>query len=85
MIKKDIKIISEHGLHTRPAAKFVHAAQKFQSEILITSNKKSVNAKSLFKLQTLGLSQGTIITLSANGIDEKEAIKNLEKILLEME
>ncbi|WP_343192651.1 HPr family phosphocarrier protein [Buchnera aphidicola (Taiwanaphis decaspermi)] len=81
MFKKKIEITTKNGLHTRPAAKLVKEAKKFLSEITISSDGKIVNAKSLFKLQTLELTQGKIITLSAHGEDEKQAIKHLAKII----
>ncbi|WP_343183135.1 HPr family phosphocarrier protein [Buchnera aphidicola (Neophyllaphis podocarpi)] len=84
MLKKEIKIKSTNGLHTRPAAQLVKKAKEFSSNITITANGKSANAKSLFKLQTLGLIQGTIITLSAEGDDEKKAIKHLTETINEL-
>lgn len=85
MLQNKITINSLHGLHTRPAAEFVKEAKKFVSEIFIIYKGKSINAKSLFKIQTLGLVQGSIITLSAAGEDEKKAIKHLSKIMTELE
>ncbi|QCI27057.1 HPr family phosphocarrier protein [Buchnera aphidicola] len=84
MFQKNVKIISPNGLHTRPAAKFVKSAKKFKSEIIITTNNNSANAKSLFNLQTLNLTKGTVITITANGTDEKDAVKYLTKILMEL-
>lgn len=81
MFQKEIVITNPHGLHTRPAALLVKEAKKFVSEINIISNGKSVNAKSLFKLQTLGLVKNSLITISANGEDEKIAVENLEKFI----
>ncbi|QFQ32810.1 HPr family phosphocarrier protein [Buchnera aphidicola (Aphis fabae)] len=85
MFQNEIKITALHGLHTRPAAEFVKEAKKFISDIHIIYNGKSVNAKSLFKIQTLGLVHGSLITLSAEGKDEKEAIEHLSKIMTELE
>ncbi|CAL4318173.1 HPr family phosphocarrier protein [Buchnera aphidicola] len=81
MFEKKIYINSPNGLHTRPAAQLVQEAKKYNSKITITSNGKTANAKSLFKLQTLGLSQGSKITLSANGSDEKKAIEKLSTLM----
>ncbi|SET04493.1 phosphocarrier protein Hpr [Thorsellia anophelis] len=81
MYQQDVVIIAPNGLHTRPAAQFVKEAKNFTSEITVISNGKSASAKSLFKLQTLGLSQGTTITLQAEGEDEKEAVEYLAKLL----
>ncbi|CAL4326131.1 HPr family phosphocarrier protein [Buchnera aphidicola] len=85
MFQNKITITAPHGLHTRPAAQFVKEAKKFISDVYIIFNGKTVNAKSLFKIQTLGLVRGSIITLSAEGEDEKTAIKHLSKIMTELE
>lgn len=85
MFKNEVKITAPNGLHTRPAAQFVKEAKKFISEISIIYNGKTVNAKSLFKIQTLGLIQGSIITLLAEGEDEEQAIKHLSTIMTELE
>lgn len=85
MFQNKIKITAPHGLHTRPAAQFVKEAKKFISDISIIYNGKSVNAKSLFKIQTLGLSHGSLVTLSAQGEDEKKAIEHLSEIMTELE
>jgi phosphocarrier protein HPr len=62
MFQQEVTITAPNGLHTRPAAQFVKEAKGFTSEITVTSNGKSASAKSLFKLQTLGLTQGTVVT-----------------------
>ncbi|QJC34284.1 HPr family phosphocarrier protein [Enterobacteriaceae endosymbiont of Donacia cinerea] len=81
MLQKEIIIHNNHGFHTRPAAIFVKEAKNFISDITITSQGETVNAKSLFKIQTLGLTKGTLIILKTSGIDEKKAIEHLTKII----
>ncbi|WP_343155180.1 HPr family phosphocarrier protein [Buchnera aphidicola (Kurisakia onigurumii)] len=81
MISKKIVITAENGLHIRPAAVFVKEAKKFKSDITITLEKNTVNAKSLFKLQTLGLTKGTTVILSIHGNDEKKAMESISKII----
>ncbi|MGO2345881.1 MAG: phosphocarrier protein Hpr, partial [Providencia sp.] len=77
MFQQEVTITAPNGLHTRPAAQFVKEAKAFTSDISLISNGKSASAKSLFKLQTLGLTQGTVVTISAEGEDEKEAVEFL--------
>ncbi|BBI01070.1 phosphocarrier protein Hpr [Buchnera aphidicola (Nipponaphis monzeni)] len=84
MLHRDIVIKAVNGLHTRPAAQFVQAAKKFSSNITITNQGKTTNAKSLFKLQTLELVHNSIIRLSAEGIDEKEAIEYLSNLMTKL-
>ena len=81
MFQQEVTITAPNGLHTRPAAQFVKEAKGFTSEITVTSNGKSASAKSLFKLQT----QGTVVTLSAEGEDEQKAVEHLVKLMAELE
>lgn len=81
MLQKKIHINSPNGLHTRPAAQLVQKAKKYVSNITVISNGKKASAKSLFKLQTLGISKGSTIILSAEGEDEKEAINKLSNFI----
>ena len=88
MFQQEVTITAPNGLHTRPAAQFVKEAKGFTSEITVTSNGKSASAKSLFKLQTLqtlGLTQGTVVTISAEGEDEQKAVEHLVKLMAELE
>lgn len=84
MFQQDVTITTANGLHTRPAALFVREAKNFEAEITVISNGKIANAKSLFKLQTLGLSEGTVITISAEGVDEQRAVKQLIELMAEL-
>ncbi|CAD6510538.1 phosphocarrier protein Hpr [Candidatus Profftia tarda] len=85
MFQTDVTITALHGLHTRPAARFVKEAKGFTSEITLTSHGKSASAKSLFKLQTLALTKGTVVTITAEGEDEQEAVKYLVRLMAELE
>ena len=60
-------------------------AKAFLSDITVTSAGKSASAKSLFKLQTLGLTQGTVITISAEGEDEQKAVAHLVALIPTLE
>ena len=77
MYQKSVEIIAPNGLHTRPAALFVKKAKEFESKIAVEAGGKSASATSLFKLQTLGLSKGVTMTISAEGTDEQAAVEAL--------
>ena len=85
MYQQEVTITAPNGLHTRPAAQFVKEAKTFSADITLISSGKSASAKSLFKLQTLGLTQGTVVTISAEGEDEKQAVEALVKLMAELE
>ena len=80
MIRKsiDVSVGTESG---RPIAMLVQVASKYQSKINICQGTKTVNAKSIMGMMTLGLNYGDSIVVSANGTDEEEAMKEIEKYL----
>ncbi len=75
----EVKIIVNHkvGLHARPAATFVKAANQFKSNIQVATAERSVNAKSILSVLTLGVNQGTEITINAEGEDAETALQAL--------
>lgn len=85
MFEKNVVITAENGLHTRPAALFVKEAKAFSSDITVTNGAKSANAKSLFKLQTLGLTKGTSVVIRAEGSDEQQAVAKLVALMDELD
>lgn len=74
MEKKDFHIIAETGIHARPATLLVQAASKFNSDITLAFNDKSVNLKSIMGVMSLGVGQGSDVTITAEGADEADAI-----------
>jgi phosphotransferase system HPr (HPr) family protein len=85
MEQKNIVVQLSQGLHARPAATFVKIATSFASEIKILKKEKTVNGKSIMGIMAAAIAKGEEITLIADGVDEKEAIAALEKVLLEQE
>ena len=84
-IVKKVKIKSAQGLHARPAAIFVKAANKYLSDILIKKDDEVIDAKSIINILSLALEPDTEIELIIEGEDSAEALKELEKILEESE
>ena len=82
MIEKKITIQNEQGLHARPAAIFVQIANKYESDIVVRKGRQEVNGKSIMGLLTLAAEKGARLYIKANGADAKEALEELEKILL---
>ncbi|MFT8424438.1 MAG: phosphocarrier protein HPr [Liquorilactobacillus sp.] len=74
MEKKEFHIISETGIHARPATLLVQAASKFNSDITLTYKEKSVNLKSIMGVMSLGVGQNADVTINADGADETDAL-----------
>lgn len=81
MMMKSIKIQLPSGLEARPVAMLVQIASQYSSEIHVEIEEKTVNAKSIMGMMTLGLSVGDEIVVKVNGADEEEALKNIEEYL----
>ncbi len=85
MIQNTIIVNLSNGFHIRPATKFVKAAKKFISNIKLKFNDNIVDAKSLLKIQTLGISNGCKLTILVDGEDEKEALNYLSNLINKLE
>lgn len=77
-----LTIRHEVGLHARPAAIFVKAANRFKSQIMVEKDGQEVNAKSILSVLTLGVGQGSVVTIRAEGEDEVEAIEALRELVV---
>lgn len=80
-----VTIINPTGLHARPASEFVSKAKQFSSRITIKNAAQAasvpVNAKSIIHLLTLGLSQGAVAEITAEGEDESAAVETLKQLV----
>lgn len=81
MESMNIKLINEEGLHARPAAIFVRIASKFSSDVWLEAHSTKVDGKSIIGIMSLGAFHGEEITISAKGIDAKEAIVALKDLI----
>ena len=81
MTSKEIRIGLSSGLEARPAAMLVQVASQYESDIYVESGAKKVNAKSIMGMMTLGLDAGESVVVSADGVDEVEALGNIEEYL----
>lgn len=77
------KTVTIHAsLDARQAAFFVQTASKFESKIQVSIGDKKINAKSIMGTISLGMDQGQVATVIADGIDEELAVKELTSVLI---
>jgi phosphocarrier protein len=72
-----VTIVNPLGLHARAAARFVHVASRFASAIRVARGGREMDGKSIMGLLLLSASQGSTITISADGNDEQDAMTAL--------
>jgi phosphocarrier protein HPr len=81
MAEKQFKVISETGIHARPATLLVQTASRFNSDINLEYKGKKVNLKSIMGVMSLGIGQGAEIKISAEGSDADDALASLTETL----
>jgi phosphocarrier protein HPr len=81
MINKTFTVTEESGIHARPATLLVQAASKFDADIQLKYNEKSVNLKSIMGVMSLGISHGGTMEILAEGTDEQAALDYLQETL----
>lgn len=81
-IEKKLVIRNKSGLHARPASLFVQIANKYDCDIAVRKGKQKVNGKSIMGIMMLAAEKGSVLVVIAEGSDAKEAVKELEELLL---
>ena len=81
MLEKKVTIKNKVGLHARPAGAFVKLAGKFKADIAVVKDGTRVNGKSIMGLMMLAAEKGSVLTIIANGSDEKQAMDVLVKLV----
>ena len=81
MTEQQVEVKLQSGLQARQAALFVQEANRHIADVYLEKDDKKVNAKSIMGIMSLAIGKGAIITLSADGSDEQEAVETLAKFI----
>ena len=81
MVEAEVEIVNRLGLHARAAAKLVHLASTFESQVLLRSDGQEVDAKSILGVLLLAAAQGMTICVRCDGVDEDEALHNIRELI----
>ncbi len=81
MVARQVTISNRLGLHARAAAKFVHVATTYASQIRVGRDGRLMDGKSIMGILLLAAARGTTITISANGTDEADAVTALSDLV----
>ena len=65
------------ALHARPAATFVKTALRFRSRVMVDSDGRVADAKSILAVLALGARGGSVLKLVAEGEDAPAALDAL--------
>jgi phosphocarrier protein len=81
MTRRTVTVVNQLGLHARAAAKFVHLATRFDSQIRVIRDTKVMDGKSIMGILLLAAARGTSITVEAAGADEQAAVDALVQLV----
>ena len=76
-----LNICNARGLHARASAKFVKLASSFDSEIKVSRDGVTVDARSIMGLLMLGAGNGCDVHIRAEGSDAADAIEALTDLV----
>lgn len=80
MIELELTIVNRSGLHTRPAASLVKLASKFKSDVQLSRDGFTINAKSIIGVMTLAAEMGSTLQLIVEGPDELNASEEIKAL-----
>ena len=82
MIKQQATIKNHQGIHCRPSAVIIKAAEAFTAEIRVTTNPDQECGEKLtiLGLMGMGLECGQQVTIQTDGPDEEAACTELVKL-----
>jgi len=81
MTTRSVMVTNALGLHARAAARFVHLATRFSSQIRVARDSKVMDGKSIMGILLLAAARGTTLTISAEGPDEATAVASLIELV----
>ncbi len=77
-----VEVADIEKAHSNPIAELVQTACKFESHITIQCDGKYINAKSLMGMMAFGLRKGLKVEISADGVDEAQAVDTIKEFLV---
>jgi len=81
LVQQTVMVKNKIGIHSRPAALLIDAADRFKSKITISNGERSASAASMTKILALRIKQDMEISISAEGVDEMEAVRTLVRLV----
>lgn len=81
MVKIDVVVKFDKGLHARPAGTLVELSKASKSDVfIITKTGVRVNCKSLIRILTTGIKENEEISIEITGEDEERLAESLKKL-----
>lgn len=81
VVEQKVVILNRLGIHARPAQLLAQEAGKYTARVVIEKDGVEVDARSVLGLMMLVASQGSVITVRAEGEDAQEAVTAIVRLV----
>ena len=72
-----VTVCNDLGLHARAAARLVDLANRFESDVRVSREHRTINGKSIMGVLMLAAAKGAELTIETEGADADEALTAL--------
>jgi len=79
---RDFVLRNKYGLHVRPAGLFAKMASRYNADVEVEKDGTVVSGKSIMALMTLEAVNGTLLRVTATGIQAREVLDELEALVV---
>lgn len=73
-VQETFEVLNELGLHARPATRIVQTASRYRSEVTLSRDGQTANAKSVMGVLLLLCPKGSRVDVRAQGDDAQDAV-----------
>lgn len=80
-LTRKVIVSNPQGLHARPADMLVRLANRFRADVQVGKGGEWVDCKSILSVLTLGATQGTELSVTADGVDAEEALQAVTELI----
>lgn len=82
MIRRNVTVVNQLGIHARPATLLVQAAARYEADIFLSKGDVSrINGKSIMGVMMLAAEQGAEVLVEAEGSDAEAAVQAVSDLL----
>jgi len=81
MLETKVVINLTKDLDVRPMALLVNEASRYDCQVFIRVENKTISAKSIMGVMSLKLNQGDEVTIVTDGVDEEKAAEGIKDFL----
>jgi phosphocarrier protein len=78
---REFVLLNKYGMHVRPAGLFAKVASRFNADVEVEKDGTVVSGKSIMALMTLEATCGTVLRVTATGLQAREVLNELEDLV----